>query len=304
MRLRGLLVALFCVVAWEARAMDIAALWNFDDPAASEARFRAALADAQGDAALSLQTQIARTYSLRRRFDEAHALLDSLAPQLAGAGAEPRVRALLERGRTHRSARARDKARPLFEQAAALAQSAGLEFLAVDALHMVALVQTDPNEELRWNRAALAAARSARDPQARDWEGSLSNNLGMTLHGLGRHSEAMEAFRAQLAVRERQGRPKELRIARWMIAWTHRALGEHDAALAILHTLARELAATNTRDGYVPEEIGMNLRALGRADAARPWFAQALADHRAAPLADRPDDAALARLERLATGAD
>jgi tetratricopeptide (TPR) repeat protein len=302
--LRRLLCLALILCAWEARAMDIASLWNFDDPAASEARFRAALAQARGDDALSLQTQIARTYSLRRRFDEAHALLDTLAPQLADAGAEPRVRALLERGRTFRSARERDKARPLFEQAAALAQSAGLEFLAIDALHMVALVQTDPQEELRWNRTALAAAQAARDPAAREWEGSLSNNLGMTLHGLGRYREAMDAFRTQLAVRERQGRPARIRVARWMIAWTHRALGEHDAALALLHTLDRELAAAKASDGYVPEEIGENLLALGRGDEARPWFARALAEHRAAPPADRPAEASLARLERLARGAD
>jgi tetratricopeptide (TPR) repeat protein len=300
----ALLVALGWLLAGEVRAMDIAALWNFDDPAASETRFRSALVQAQGDDALSLQTQIARTYSLRRRFDEAHALLDTISPQLAAAGAEPRVRALLERGRTFRSARERDKARPLFEQAATLAQSAALEFLAVDALHMVALVQTDPQEALRWNRAALAAALAARDPQARDWEGALANNLGMTLHGLGRHAEAMAAFRMQLAARERQGVPKAIRIARWMIAWTHRALGEHNAALAILHALDRELAAANARDGHVPEEIGLNLQALGRRDEARRWFAKALADHRAAAPADRPDDAALARLERLATAAD
>ena len=296
--------ALLAALALEASAMDIEALWNFADPAASEARFRAALADARGDDALSLQTQIARTFSLRRRFDEAHAVLDAIAPQLATAGPEPRVRALLERGRSLRSAGRRDAARPLFEQAVPLARQAGLEALAIDAMHMVALVQTDPQEELRWNRLALAAAQAARDPAARDWEGSLSNNLGMALHGVGRYREALDAFRVQLAVRERQGSPARIRVARWMIAWTHRALNEHDAALAILHALDRELAAAGAKDGHVSAEIGENLHALGRRDEARTWFARALADHRAAPPQDRPDAAALARLERRAAGTD
>ena len=76
--------------------MDVSPYWNFDDPAASEAAFRRALAERPGgDDALTLQTQIARTLSLRSRFAEAHVLLDTIEPQLAGAGAEPRVRWLL-----------------------------------------------------------------------------------------------------------------------------------------------------------------------------------------------------------------
>ena len=42
-------------------AIDINALWDFSKPALSEERFRAALATAQGDDALILKTQIART---------------------------------------------------------------------------------------------------------------------------------------------------------------------------------------------------------------------------------------------------
>ena len=119
---------------------DILALWDFDDPAGSEARFRAALTDATHDTALSLRTQIARTHGLRRQFSEAHRELDAVDADLAGAGPEPRVRTLLERGRTWRSSGEPARARPLFLQAEQLARTAKLEFLHVDALHMVALV--------------------------------------------------------------------------------------------------------------------------------------------------------------------
>ena len=78
-------------IALEAPGPDINALWDYDDPAASEARFRAALADttneATHDVALSLRTQIARSFSLRRRFDEAQRELDAVDAELAGAGA-------------------------------------------------------------------------------------------------------------------------------------------------------------------------------------------------------------------------
>ncbi|NWG74818.1 MAG: hypothetical protein HXY24_09470, partial [Rubrivivax sp.] len=78
-------------------AVDLDALWNYGDPAASEVRLRAALASAAGDDALVLRTQVARTYSLRRRFADAHAELDAIAPQVALAGDEAKVHALLER---------------------------------------------------------------------------------------------------------------------------------------------------------------------------------------------------------------
>ena len=93
-RLATLLVA--CAlpgVAMLARAaIDVDALWNYADPAASETRFRQALAGATGDDALVLRTQIARTYSLRARFDEAQRELDEIEPALAAAGVESRVR--------------------------------------------------------------------------------------------------------------------------------------------------------------------------------------------------------------------
>ena len=63
-------------------AADIDALWEYDDPAASEARFKSALAGAGDDEKLELLTQIARTYGLRGRFDEASRVLDEVASAL------------------------------------------------------------------------------------------------------------------------------------------------------------------------------------------------------------------------------
>jgi uncharacterized protein YbaP (TraB family) len=279
---------------------DILALWDFDDPAASEARFRAALAEATHDAALSLRTQIARTHGLRRQFGEAHRELDAVDAELAGAGPEPRVRTLLERGRTWRSAGEPARARPLFLQAEQLARTAKLEYLHVDALHMVALLQHDPEEQMAWTHRALGAALAAKDPQARRWEASLTHNLGWALHDAGRHDEALQHFRAALAARERDGaRPQRIREARWTVARELRALARHDEALALLRALDAELATAGESDGFVPEEIAENLLALGRADEARPFFAQAHAQLSQINTVERPDDARLARLLAL-----
>ena len=84
--------------------IDARALWDFDDPAASEARFREALATATGDDALVRETQIARTHGLRRDPDRARELLDAVRARLDGAGPEPRVRHELELGLTWISA--------------------------------------------------------------------------------------------------------------------------------------------------------------------------------------------------------
>lgn len=59
--------------------MDVSALWDCADRAASEAAFRAALARGPGrNDALTLATQIARSLGLRSLFAEAHAVLDAV----------------------------------------------------------------------------------------------------------------------------------------------------------------------------------------------------------------------------------
>ena len=94
------LFALLLIGAPPAMAIDLASLWDFDDPVLSEQRFRGALATASGDDALILQSQIARTHGLRGDFASARQILRSIEPQVAAAGAEARVRFALELGRT------------------------------------------------------------------------------------------------------------------------------------------------------------------------------------------------------------
>jgi tetratricopeptide (TPR) repeat protein len=293
-------VAAFLLGSTEASTMDVSLYWNFSDPAASEAAFRRALSTAaDGDDALVLQTQIARTYSLRARFEDAHALLDRLEPQLASAGAEPRVRLLLERGRTFRSARVPERARPLFAEAAERAQAAGLDALQIDALHMIALVEPGTDAQLEWNRRALVLARASSDPIAQRWEASLANNIGWTLADAGRYEQALASFETALAARERLGRTADIRSARWMIARTLRSLGRHDEALARLRDLERQGEAAGEPDGYVFEEIGENLLARHEDAAARPYFAKACQLLSADASLDRPDAERLDRLQRL-----
>ena len=258
-------------------AVDLDALWDFAQPARSEQRFRDALASAGGDDALVLRTQIARTHSLRRQFDLALRELDALEPLLAKAGPAPRVLALLERGRTLRSSGQAAAAEPLFRRAFELANRAQLERLAADALHMVALVQTDPAQQLAWNRRVVDYARAAVDPQARRWDAVALNNMGVTLNDLGRHAEALEVLREAQRAYERSGRPDNVRIARWMVAHTLRLAGRAEEALPMLRTLEAEWAEAGRPDPYVFDELAEVFATTGDADRAAYYRALAKA---------------------------
>lgn len=300
LRLPLLLAALLAVTP--AMALDIDALWEYGDPAASEQRFRAALADARGDAALELQTQIARTYSLRQRFDDAHRLLDEITPQLAQAGTAPRVRVLLERGRSFNSAGDKPRARTLFEQAYTQAQAARLEGLAVDAAHMVAITHGGTEAALDWNRRGLALARASSDSKARSLIPAMLNNTAWDLLDMGRAAEALPWFDEALAGWRERARPMQLRIAQWSRAHVLRKLGRHADALAQLAALRAEHGDAAERDGYLHEEIGENLLASGRAADAAPAFATAARLLGADEGFARANAERLERLRRLGAG--
>ena len=56
-------------------ALGVSSLWDLGKPELSEQRFRDALASASGDDALVLQTQIARSYGMRKDFARAQEIL-------------------------------------------------------------------------------------------------------------------------------------------------------------------------------------------------------------------------------------
>jgi tetratricopeptide (TPR) repeat protein len=258
---------------------DFDKLWNYGDPAGTEAVFRSLLAEmpegAERSLRLQLGTQIARTLGLQRKFEEAHAQLDEVLGELeAQDDAVARARYLLERGRALNSAGRKGEARPLFVEAWQLGCATGQDAHAVDAAHMVAIVE-DSEGALRWNGLALELAERSTDERAQGWKGSLYNNLGWTHHDEGRYPEALAIFEKALEFRREQGVEANIRVARWAVARAMRSLGRLDEALGIQEELLREATAAGSPDGYVREELGELLWALGRRDAARPHFAGA-----------------------------
>jgi tetratricopeptide (TPR) repeat protein len=257
--------------------IEIGPLWDYSQPEASEQRFRAALAGAQGDDVLILQTQIARTYSLRRDFARAREILQEVERALPRVGHEARTRYWLELGRTYASGvhpretqtpDALETARGHFQHALEVARAGQLDGLEVDAIHMMAMVDTAPTDQLKWGREALAVLLASEQPAARRWEGSIRNNIGCALHGLGRYAEALEEFEQALVLRQASGNAEAIHAARWMIAWTLRALRREDEALAIQLALEQEAEAAGRPDPCVFEELELLYRARGEADRA------------------------------------
>ena len=280
-------------------------LWDFDDPAASETRFRgavdAAVTDGDLVAADEARTQLARSLGLQGRFDEAHHILDQV--DLDNPNEDRlRIQTHLERGRLLRSSGDAGASVAPFEAAWELARALGEDGLAVDAAHMLALVDAPPGEGA-WRARALDLADTSRDADARRWRGSLWNNIGWARFEARDLDGALDAFETALAARREQGKPKETRVAEWCVARCLRALGRPIDALAIHERLAVETAAAgDPEDGYRAEEVGECLLVMGGEEEARPHFARAAellgADARLA--ANEPER--IARLERLGRG--
>jgi tetratricopeptide (TPR) repeat protein len=231
---------------------DPGRLWDFNDPAGSERRFREVAAASDGDERATMMTQVARALGLQEKYDEGLRVLDSLS----GGGPEVVARIALERGRLLRSSGNPVAARPQFAEAERLAEKAGRDDLRIDALHMTALA-ADPEDQLAVNLAALDLARGSSDPRARDWDASLLNNIGMTYADAGDHAAALAHFEEALEARERIGDVPSIRVARWMVAWSLRNLGRHKEARALQHALKAELDADGETDPYVDEEIAL-----------------------------------------------
>lgn len=271
------------MVALPVHAIDLGPLWDYDKPELSEQRFRAALASANADDALILQTQIARTYGLRGNFTRARETLAAVEPQVPNASAEARVRYALELGRTLVSAthplasqtpQVREQARAVYRGAVELAKANKLDALAIDALHMLAFVDTAPADQLKWAREALKVTDASTQPDARRWEASLRNNAGYALHQLGRFEEALAEFKTALLLRQRGTDEETIREARWMVGWTLRALKRSDEALAIQLQLERECDAAGAPDRYVFEELEALFRQMGNSERAEHYAAR------------------------------
>lgn len=278
--------------------------WDYNDNLKSEANFRelVAQADAAGNDACKVEamTQLARSLGKQLRFDDAQAVLDEAKKALTPDMHVAAIRWQLEQGRVLNTSGQPHDSIPYFEKGLDLAISAGAEYLAIDAAHMLGIV-AQPDQAIAWHIKAMEMAEAASDAKARRWLGPLYNNLAWTYNDIGEHEKALSIFIKDIAFRESLGLPFEASIARWSQAATLRLLGRIEEALKIqLSLVDHPLRQRNEAEGYTHEEIGECLLLLGRATEAAPHFAIAFERLGTDPWLLTNEKERLDRLQRLA----
>jgi len=251
---------------------DFIKLWNYNNPAETEKKFREILPNAEmsNDPSYLAQllTQIARTQGLQSKFDDAHATLDRVKKMLTPDLKLARVRFLLERGRTFNSSDHQDMALPLFAEAADLAASIHENGLAIDAVHMIAIAERDPKKQVEWNLKGIAMAEN--DP----WLRALYNNIGESYLLLKDYDNAYKYFHKLTELQKE----KDGKVDMYTLKDEAKALrlsGHPDKSLAIIEPIFNKLESEKQDDGYIREELAEALDALGKKEDAKPHFIKA-----------------------------
>jgi tetratricopeptide (TPR) repeat protein len=275
---------------------DFDKMWDYNDAAATEAKFRELLPAAEKSADRShhaqLLTQIARTQGLQDRFDDAHATLDSVEKMLTDDLKLARVRYLLERGRVFNSSGQPAKAMSLFEQSWKLAEAEKFPRYAIDAAHMLAIAAPTPKAQVEWNLRGIAMVE--KDPSQKGWLHALYNNLGESYAKAGEYAKALDAFEKLATINDND--MYTLKDQARML----RLLGRVDRATAIIRPIHERLEKAGKPDGWISEEHAECLLAAGRADEATPHFKVAHQLLKADAWVLKHDPAKLERLRRLA----
>ncbi len=234
-------------------------LWDYNNPAETELKFNDILSTfAQEENScyrLQLLTQIARTQGLQRRFDEAHKTLDEVGALLKEEQGIEHIRYFLERGRAFNSSGDKRNAEVCFRTALDTAQKLGEDFYAIDAMHMIAIIATPP-EAIVLNEQAVLMAEESGEERAKNWLGSLYNNLAWGYFDNAEHEKALSVFLRALKWREDKQQVRETAIAKWCVARTLRALNRIDDAIKVQLGLFEEGVNAGRSDGYVNEELG------------------------------------------------
>lgn len=258
---------------------DFDKLWDYQNPDQTEMKFRGLLplAKESGDVSYYVQllTQTARTEGLQSKFEDAHRTLNIAESLLTEDMITAHIRYLLERGRVYNSSKQKDKARPLFLEAWDMGVAHGEDYYAVDAAHMMQIVEP-PEKQLAWAGKAMELAEQSERERAKKWLGPLYNNTGWTYFDLEQYDQALELFEKSLAWYQNKQDEYGTYVARWTVARAYRQVGRIQEAYFIQKVLEKEIdEKTMDPDGYVYEELGELSLLMGKADEARPYFLRA-----------------------------
>ena len=255
---------------------DLDTVWDWNNIEITEGKFRELLTKTDNpELKLEIQTQIARTFSLRGKFQMANEILDSIEKDLKEEMTTAKIRYYLERGRTLNSSGDKEEAKRFFILAWDLGRKTNGLNLAIDAAHMMGIAET-PDKQLEWNLKALKLAESSSDKKDRGWLGTLYNNIGWTYFDNNDYDKALEMFKKDLKLRNENPALEPKLIARWSIGRTFRAMGEMDDALSIQKGIEidRKYGKLD-EDGYNFEELAELSEYFGKEEEAKLYFKKA-----------------------------
>lgn len=203
---------------------------------------------------LQILSQIALAQAMQKKFSEAHKTLDKAEADLTSGYDLAQARILLERGRVFHQSDNIDKALPLFKESYELSEKNKFDFHTINAAHMIAIVEKDVNEKIKWNKRAINLSKKTQDKRAYAWLGSLYNNLAHNYLEAENYSEALSAYQQCKSFAEERGDAIVVRGAKWGIGRALRSLNHLDEALGIQHELLEEYEQIAKKE-ELPEEL-------------------------------------------------
>ncbi len=172
-------------------------------------------------------------------------------------------------------------ARKTFDEMYVYCNTNGLTSRAVDAAHMIAIVATDPEEQIEWGKRGIEAAEAYGEES---WLGPLWNNLATTYYDIEQFDSALACF---LKAREYHWRfSGELAklYADYHVGMTCRLLGKYKEAAAWLRPVLAwaERLGDHSATGQALEDLGEIAVAEGRKAEGLNMLKRAREEYRAA----------------------
>jgi hypothetical protein len=143
---------------------------------------------------------------------------------------------------------------------------------AIDAIHMIAIVEPQPKDQIEWNLKGIALAES--DPLQKGWLLALLKNIGESYLTIHNYELACESFE-RLAQMQRgaYGEPDKNTVKD--ISKSLRLANNPEEALELLQPVLDKLLSEGQDDGYLRQEIAESNLDAGRANESKMHFARA-----------------------------